>query len=80
MPALALTNASRLRRARTCARPLSTKRPFLLRTSVKIYGIGRHVELVFTISFGDRAFSGSSPNARARYMSAFCLAPINVHL
>jgi hypothetical protein len=67
-PALALTNARGLRLARTCARPLSTKRPFLLRTSVKIYGISRHV--VFTIFFGDRAFSGSSPNARARYMSA----------
>ena len=35
MRALALTNARRLRRARTRGRRVSTQRPFLLRTSVK---------------------------------------------
>jgi hypothetical protein len=66
----ALSNSCRLRRPRKCARRLSTKRPLLLRSSVKVQGISRHNALVFTIFFGDWSFSGSSPNARARYMSA----------
>src|SRR5262249_29935047 len=69
LPALAMSNSCRLRRALTRGRRLSTNRPFLLRTSVKLQGISRHVGLVFTIFFGDRAFSGSSPSASARYMS-----------
>jgi hypothetical protein len=56
------------RRAFTCR--LSTKRPFPLRTSVKFQGISRHGGLVFTIVLTGWTFSGSSPSASARYMSA----------
>jgi hypothetical protein len=58
------------RRALTCAQRLSTKRPFLLRTSVKLQGISRHGGLVLTIIFTGWTFSGSSPSASARYISA----------
>jgi hypothetical protein len=52
-PAPVMTDSCRLRRALTCGRRLGTSRPFLLRTSVKLQGISRHVGLVFTIFFGD---------------------------
>jgi hypothetical protein len=70
MPTLALTNARGLA---ACSHVRSTaeyEAPISAQNVCEIYGISRHVELVFTIFFDDRAFSGSSPNARARYMSA----------
>jgi hypothetical protein len=44
--------------------------PFLLQTSVKLYGIRGHVVLLLTFVFEGGACSGSSPNASAQYISA----------
>src|SRR5262249_5265003 len=44
--------------------------PLLLQTSVKLYGIGGHVVLLWTFVFEGWARSGSSPSASAQYISA----------
>src|SRR5262249_16684316 len=44
--------------------------PFLLQTSVKLYGVRGHVVLLLTFVFEGGACSGSSPSASAQYISA----------
>src|SRR5262249_19110587 len=44
--------------------------PFLLQTSVKLYGIRGHVVFLLTFVFEGGARSGSSPSASAQYISA----------
>jgi hypothetical protein len=65
LPGLAMIDSGGTRRALTRARRLRTKRPFLLRTSVKLQGISRHVGLVFAVSFNGWIVFGSSLSASA---------------
>jgi hypothetical protein len=63
-------DSRRLRRTRTCARWPSTKRPFLLGTSVKIYRIRRHVHRRYSIGCDQETKSPSQRPTGSRHRPA----------